>query len=129
MEITTLLIPGFNDDAAQLQELTAFIVRELGIDTPWHVSRFFPTYRLLDRPPTPVSTLHRAREIGRQAGLRYVYEGNTPGGEGENTRCPACSELIIERYGFAVVSNRLTNGHCPTCRAVIAGVDMGHGAP
>lgn len=129
LEITTLLIPGLNDDAAQLQELTSFIVRELGIDTPWHVSRFFPTYRLLDRPPTPVSTLHRAREIGRQAGLRYVYEGNTPGGEGENTRCPACSELIIERHGFAVASNRLTDGHCPTCRGGIAGVDMGHGAP
>ncbi len=124
IELTTLLIPGLNDDAAQLQELTAFIARETGEDTPWHVSRFFPTYKMLDRPPTPISALHRARDIGRQAGLRYVYEGNAPGGEGENTRCPACSELLIERHGHSVASNNLRNGRCPTCRGAIAGVGL-----
>ena len=129
IELTTLLIPGLNDDAAQLQELTAFIVRETGEDTPWHISRFLPGYKMLDRPPTPVSALHRAREIGRQAGLRYIYEGNAMGGEGENTRCPACNELLIERHGFLVAGNNLTNGHCPTCRAAIAGIGLGHIVP
>jgi pyruvate formate lyase activating enzyme len=124
LELTTLIIPGLNDSDSELQELARFIVTNLGIDTPWHVSQFFPTYKLLDLPRTPVSTLRRARDIGLAAGLRYVYEGNVPGKGGENTRCPSCSALLIERYGYAIATNRISNGICPDCGTAIAGIGL-----
>lgn len=124
LELTTLIIPGLNDSDSELQELARFIVTNLGIDTPWHVSQFYPTYKLLDLPRTPVSTLRRARDIGLAAGLRYVYEGNVPGEGGENTSCPSCSTLLIERYGYAIGSNRISNGVCPGCGTAIAGVGL-----
>jgi pyruvate formate lyase activating enzyme len=124
LELTTLIIPGLNDDEKELQELASFIVANLGIDTPWHVSQFYPTYKLTDRPRTPLATLRRAREIGRAAGLRYVYEGNVPGEGGENTRCPSCAVLLIERYGFVIGTNRIRNGVCPDCGTAIAGIGM-----
>ena len=89
LELTTLIIPGLNDSDTELQGIASFIAANLGIDTPWHVSQFYPTYRLTDRPRTPVATLRRARDIGLAAGLRYVYEGNVPGQGGENTNCPS----------------------------------------
>ena len=92
LEITTLIVPGLNDDSAELKVLAEFIADELGKETPWHISRFHPTYKLIDRPPTPVKTLTKAREIGLQAGLKYVYTGNVPGNAGENTFCPSCGE-------------------------------------
>ncbi|MGA7875162.1 MAG: AmmeMemoRadiSam system radical SAM enzyme, partial [Desulfoferrobacter sp.] len=101
LEATTLLIPGLNDDESELRQLTRFLV-ELDREIPWHVSRFHPTYRLTDRPSTPVSTLHRAREIGLEAGLRYVYTGNVPGDDGENTFCHQCGSLLIRRMGFSM---------------------------
>ncbi|MDO9081531.1 MAG: radical SAM protein, partial [Desulfuromonadales bacterium] len=113
-----------NDDEKELQELASFIVANLGIDTPWHVSQFYPTYKLMDRPRTPLATLRRAREIGRAAGLRYVYEGNVPGEGGENTWCPSCATLLIERYGFVIGTNRIRNGVCPDCGTAIAGIGM-----
>jgi pyruvate formate lyase activating enzyme len=121
VEITTLLIPGLNDDPAELKDLAGFIA---GLDPgiPWHISRFHPTYRLLDVPPTPPAAIHRARDIGREAGLRYVYTGNLPGDEGENTDCHACGKRLIERWGFSVEKNHLQNGAGPACGAAVPGV-------
>ena len=95
VEVTTLIIPGLNDDPSALSRLAAFIADDLGKETPWHVSRFHPTYRLTDRPATPVETLIRAREIGLEAGLKYVYTGNIPGQGGEDTLCPGCGDAVI----------------------------------
>ena len=124
LELTTLVIPGLNDTDSELQGIAEFIVTNLGVDTPWHVSQFYPTHKLLDRPRTPVATLRRAREIGLAAGLRYVYEGNVPGEGGENTYCPSCSTLLIKRYGYAIETNRISNGACPDCNAAIAGIGL-----
>ncbi|MCU0558618.1 MAG: AmmeMemoRadiSam system radical SAM enzyme [Desulfobacterales bacterium] len=122
VEVTTLIVPGLNDDPAELKSLAEFLVRDLGPDTPWHISRFHPTYRLTDRPPTPVETLSAARRIGRKAGLAHVYTGNVPGDEGENTFCPACGEALIERWGFRVANVRLEEGRCVKCGTPITGV-------
>ncbi|MFH1026443.1 MAG: AmmeMemoRadiSam system radical SAM enzyme [Pseudomonadota bacterium] len=124
IELTTLIIPGLNDSDAELREIAGFIANRLGSDTPWHVSQFYPTYRLTDRPRTPVATLRKAREIGLAAGLRYVYEGNVPGEGGENTSCPSCENLLIKRYGYIIESDRIRNGACPDCGAAIAGVGL-----
>jgi pyruvate formate lyase activating enzyme len=124
LELTTLIIPGLNDSDRELQGLAEFIVTNLGIDTPWHVSQFFPTYKLIDRPRTPIATLRRARDIGIAAGLRYVYEGNVPGEGGENTYCPFCVSLLIKRYGYVIETDRLSNGACPDCGTVISGIGL-----
>ena len=124
IEITTLVIPGLNDSEAELQGIAAFIAGNLGVDTPWHVTQFYPTFKLIDRPRTPVETLRMARDIGKAAGLRFVYEGNVPGEGGENTWCPSCSSLLIKRYGFQIESNRITSGACPDCGLKIPGIDM-----
>ncbi len=122
IELTTLIIPGLNDSDADLQGIASFIMSNLGPDTPWHVSQFYPTFKLTDRPRTPVATLKKARDIGLATGLRYVYEGNVPGAGGENTYCPSCSSLLIERYGFTIIANRLHKGACPDCSTSIAGI-------
>jgi pyruvate formate lyase activating enzyme len=122
LELTTLVIPGVNDSDEELRNIAAFIVEDLGADTPWHVSRFYPTYKMTDRPPTPIATIKRAVAIGRKAGLQYVYAGNTNGGVGENTLCHGCQRVMIERSGFRVITNRLINGHCPDCEEAVAGV-------
>ncbi len=122
IELTTLIIPGLNDSDRELKELADFIVANLGVDTPWHVSQFYPTFRLTDRPRTPVESLKRAYDIGRASGLRYVYMGNVPGENGENSFCPACSALLIKRHAFSVINNRINNGACPDCGALIAGI-------
>jgi pyruvate formate lyase activating enzyme len=124
LEITTLIIPGLNDTDAELQGIAEFIATNLGEDTPWHVSQFYPTYLMTDRPHTPTATLRRARELGRAAGLHYVYEGNVPGEDGENTYCPFCSTLLIKRYGHMICTNRVQNGCCPDCGAFIAGIGL-----
>jgi pyruvate formate lyase activating enzyme len=123
-EVTTLVIPGHNDSAAELRQIAEF-VRSVGADVPWHVTGFYPTYRLLDRPPTPVATLQRARDIGRAAGLHYVYEGNVHGQGGEDTRCHVCSTLLVQRYGNQVLANHIRpDGSCPQCATAIPGVEM-----
>ena len=124
VEVTTLIIPGLNDDSGDLTRLANFIAQELGTETPWHVSRFHPTYRLTDRGPTPVETLMRAREIGTAAGLPFVYTGNIPGHGGENTICPGCGETAISRRGFQITQNRLEKGRCSGCATPIQGIDM-----
>jgi len=124
VEVTTLLIPGLNDDPGELNDLAAFIVEDLGDDTPWHVSRFHPTYRLTDRPPTPVDTLLNARKIGMKAGLKYVYTGNVPGEASENTYCSKCNSILINRRGFSVMQNSIENNRCRSCGAAVHGVGL-----
>ena len=123
VEVTTLIIPTLNDSDEELEEIANFIF-SLGKETPWHLSRFYPHYKLADLPPTSVEILHKAREIGKKAGLNYVYAGNVPGDEGENTFCPNCGEMVIRRYGFQVLENRLKQGKCPDCGTKIAGIGM-----
>ena len=121
VEITTLLIPALNDSDEELKDIAQFIAG-LGKETPWHISRFHPQFKMLNVPVTPISSLHRAVEIGKQAGLKYVYSGNVPGDEGENTHCFHCGNLLIERYGFKVVSINLTGNKCSKCGTQLDGV-------
>ncbi len=120
VEVTTLLIPGRNDSSEELRDIAAFIA---GIDKgiPWHVTAFYPTYKMVAEPRTPLATLERAREIGLAAGLHYVYEGNIPGSGGENTRCPGCGRELVRRRGFAILGNELADGSCPSCSVKIPG--------
>ncbi len=122
VEVTTLIVPQLNDDRAELEQLAAFISNDLGSETPWHISRFHPTYKLTDRSSTPVQTLNMAREIGLQAGLKYVYTGNVPGDAGENTFCHSCGQMVIERWGFQVGNIQMQNGQCTQCGTAIDGV-------
>ncbi len=121
-EIVYLVIPGQNDDAKELTDMCKWIVNELGADIPVHFTRFHPQYRLANLPPTPQATLNRAREIGLAGGLHFVYTGNVPGDEGENSYCPKCKKMLIRRFGFSILENRIKRGRCPDCRATIAGV-------
>jgi pyruvate formate lyase activating enzyme len=123
VEITTLIIPSLNDSEDFLKWVADFI-KSVDPAMPWHVTQFYPTYKLLDRPRTPVKTLRMAREIGLEAGLKYVYEGNIPGEGCENTYCPSCGELMIERFGFTLRIVNMKNSACPKCGTVIAGVGM-----
>ncbi len=121
MEVTTLLIPGLNDSVEELQQIAEFLA-SLDRSIPWHVTGFYPTYKMMDRDPTPLASLEKAREIGLAAGLHYVYEGNRPGHGGENTSCPACGNEVIARHGFLIEKNMLIKGSCPLCSAHLAGV-------
>lgn len=121
VEITTLLIPGWNDSTEELTQIADFIVR-LDPDIPWHVTRFHPTFQMTDRPATPVETIRRARDIGLDRGLRYVYTGNLPGEQGESTFCPECSTLLIERHGFFSIADRRKNKCCPGCGVALPGI-------
>jgi len=123
VEVTTLIIPGYNDDEDQLKEIAEFI-KSVGDEIPWHITAFYPAYKLLDVPPTPVESLRMARDIGIQVGLRYVYEGNIPGEGGESTYCSSCEELLIERSGFYIKRNKLVDGQCPKCKAKMDGVGI-----
>jgi pyruvate formate lyase activating enzyme len=124
IEVTTLVIPGYNDNDKDLRGVAQFIASELGSDTPWHVTAFHPANQLRDRPRTPAESLHRAWTIGREAGLNYVYEGNIAGG-GENTLCPGCGRTVIERQGFRLQSVQVRDGKCRFCAAELHGVGMG----
>jgi len=121
VEVTTLVIPGWNDSDEELKDIAGFI-HSVSPEIPWHVTRFWPTYQMTDRPPTPHETLRRAREIGLSAGLKYVYIGNIPDADGENTYCPACKTLVIERSGFQARQVHLAQGKCAACGEKIAGI-------
>jgi len=125
VEVTTLVVPGMNDSEGELRDIAQFIARELGAEVPWHVSRFHPDYKMVDRGPTPASTLQQAYDLGREAGLNYVYVGNMPGARLEDTICPNCGQRVIERRGFQVTRRNLRDGKCGNCGASIAGVGMG----
>ncbi|MFN3920978.1 MAG: AmmeMemoRadiSam system radical SAM enzyme [Caldimicrobium sp.] len=123
VEVTTLIIPGENDQERELRELVRFIRDELGPDTPWHISRFYPQYQMLNKSRTPVETLERAYYIGKEEGLYFIYIGNVPGHEKENTYCPKCGELLIERYGFTILQNKLKERNfCENCGFEIPGI-------
>jgi pyruvate formate lyase activating enzyme len=121
IELTTLIIPDHNDTEEELRDIARFI-RELGVDTPWHVTAFYPTYKLQDQPRTPAAVLKKAREIGLSEGLRYVYTGNVPGDEGENTYCYQCGKILIKRIGFTIQKNEIHDSKCYACGAKIDGV-------
>jgi pyruvate formate lyase activating enzyme len=124
IEVTTLVIPGWNDDEGELRQLADFIANKLGREVPWHVSAFHPTYRMLDRPATPPTTLQRAAAIGREAGLHHVYVGNLPVAGGEDTRCPHCGATVIQRRGFRLLAMDVQQGCCRVCGGKIAGVGL-----
>jgi len=114
------VIPGYNDSDEDLREIAEFL-SAVSPEIPWHVTAFYPTYRLKDAPPTPSKTIRRAAGIGRDAGLKYVYGGNIPGEE-ENTACANCGELLVERFGFRVARNGVVDGRCPSCGGEVSGV-------
>ena len=121
MEITTLLIPGLYDSDRELEDIAAFIAG-LGKETPWHISRFHPQFKMLDVPVTPLTSLHRAVEIGKRLGLKYVYSGNVPGDEGESTYCSNCHNRLIHRRGYTIISSSLTGAKCSKCKTELEGV-------
>jgi pyruvate formate lyase activating enzyme len=121
VEVTTLIIPELNDSEQDLTDIAEFIY-SVDPAIPWHVSQFYPTYRLLDKPRTPVEKLGQAVQIGRKAGLKYVYEGNVPGEGGENTYCPACNDTVIERFGYRIVKNTIKGTTCSNCGTEIEGI-------
>lgn len=122
VEVTTLIIPTINDDPIELRDIARFIADELGKDTPWHISRFFPAYKMTSLPPTPIEKLLRAYEIGKEEGLQYVYLGNVP--QEENTYCYNCGEVLIRRVGYYVARNIIADSKCPRCGSHIAGVGL-----
>jgi pyruvate formate lyase activating enzyme len=122
IEITTLLVPGLNDSDAELDVLTRWVAERLGVDVPLHFSAFHPDWKLLDRPPTPPSTLARAREIALANGLRYVYTGNVHDPAGQSTYCHACGALLVERDWYELGAWNLVDGSCARCGEPCAGV-------
>lgn len=121
LEITNLVIPTKNDSDEMIRDLCVWIESELGKETPVHFSRFHPQYKLQNLPPTPVETLKRAADIAHVSGLEYVYIGNVPGVEEENTYCPQCGKIVIGRTGYHVHAYKIKNGKCEFCGAEIAG--------
>lgn len=121
VEVVTNVIPGFNDTETELQRIGSWIKNSLGPEVPWHVTRFYPHLELRHISPTSVSELERAWSIGKKEGLWYVYLGNVPGHRGENTYCHICGELLIERYGFDIIKNRMVGGRCLKCNTMIPG--------
>jgi pyruvate formate lyase activating enzyme len=124
IELTTLVIPGHNDSDEEFHSIARFIRDELGLETPWHVSAFYPTYKLLEPSRTKPKTLARAREIALSEGLRYVYEGNIPGTEGEHTYCYQCKKAVIKRLGFTISEYHIKDGSCLYCGAAIDGIGL-----
>ncbi len=123
IEVTTLVIPGLNDSDEELEAVASFLA-ELGAEVPWHVSRFHPAHKLVQVGPTPTETLRRARKIGLEAGLRYVYIGNVPGEDGENTFCPKCGETLIGRVGYRTTEVGLRGSRCAACGTDVDGVGL-----
>lgn len=122
LEITNLIIPTKNDEMSVIREMCLWIKKELGPDTPIHFSRFYPLYKLRTLPPTPVSTLEKAREVALSAGLEYVYVGNIPGHAGESTFCPKCKKMVIQRTGYMVGEINVKAGKCKYCGKPIPGI-------
>ncbi|MBN1123787.1 MAG: AmmeMemoRadiSam system radical SAM enzyme [Sedimentisphaerales bacterium] len=124
MELTTLIVPGQNDSDEELREIARFIATEAGQGVPWHVSRFYPQYHMEDTAPTPVKTLERAYDIGKEEGLQFIYIGNLPGTRAESTFCPSCGTLLVERMGYTIQKNVIHDGRCPQCDAEIPGFGL-----
>ena len=124
VELTTLVIPGLNDDEQELRGLAEWIETAAGPETPWHLTRFEPAYKMKHIPPTPAATLVSAAEAAREAGLRHVYIGNAPEVESSATCCARCGERLIARAEFGVTEWHLVDGHCPRCKHALAGVGL-----
>lgn len=124
MEITTLVVPGENDSENELRQIAEFILNTCGADMPWHVSRFYPQYRHTDAEATPISTLEMAYDVAKDVGLNYVYIGNLRTQKAENTYCPKCGHLLIEREGYYIAKNRVKASSCPDCNERIAGFEL-----
>jgi pyruvate formate lyase activating enzyme len=122
LEIVNLVVPTLNDSNLMITHLIEWVVGEIGPDVPVHFTRFHPAYQMLQLPPTPVSTLEKAYETAKTKGLHYPYVGNVPSHPGNHTYCPSCGKIVVERTGFFVLSNRISNGKCPFCERAIAGV-------
>jgi pyruvate formate lyase activating enzyme len=120
VEVTTLIIPGENDGQRDLEEMAEFISNDLGRSVPWHLSAFFPNYKMQDHEATKIETLKKAKETGVRAGLEYIYLGNVI--SDSNTYCPECHALLIERNGYTVLKNSIKEGACPDCRYKIKGL-------
>jgi len=121
-EIVVLIIPTLNDDPGEVREMARWIHGELGPDVPVHFSRFHPTYKIKNLPPTPISTLERCQAIAAEEGMHYAYCGNVPGHPTESTYCPACGKAVIKRYGYTILENNIADGKCRFCKREIAGV-------
>ena len=122
LELVTLVVPGKNDDPATIREMCAWVAAELGPDTPHHFTRFSPRYKLPSLPPTDVATLESARRTAMETGLNYVYIGNVPGHEAENTWCPQCGALLIQRRGYTTTLKELRDGRCARCGLAVPGI-------
>lgn len=123
-EVTTLLIPGKNDSPEELDRLTDFLANELGPDTPWHISRFHPNYKMGTAAVTGRDSLEAAYAMGKDKGLKYVYIGNMPGLNRQQTFCPSCGQLLIDRAGFSASRPAITSGRCDACDEPIDGIDL-----
>ena len=121
-ELVILIIPTLNDDPGEVAQMSRWVVDNLGPDVPMHFTRFHPTYRMKNLPRTPISILDRCRRVAMKAGVYYVYAGNVPGHDAENTKCHHCGRELIRRMGFRVVSNDIRDGKCPGCKTAIPGV-------
>lgn len=120
IEITNLMIPGYNDSDEDIRSLVKFMADEVGVEVPLHFTRFFPQYQMQELPPTEIKYLEKAHKIARDAGMKYVYIGNVPTADGENTYCPECGETVIQRDGFSVMSDKIKETRkCPRCKADI----------
>ena len=117
-----LVVPTLNDSPEKVRWLAKWLFDSVGPDVPLHFSRFHPIYRLKNLPPTPVDALIRAREIAREVGMRYVYVGNVPGLEAENTFCPKCGKIVVGRRAYFIEENNIKNGTCGYCGERIPGV-------
>jgi pyruvate formate lyase activating enzyme len=124
LEVTTLVIPGLNDTDEELAWVARYLAEEVGPDTPWHISRFHGQHLMADTPSTPAHVLERAYELGKAAGLHYVYVGNLPGHATESTFCPVCATRVIERAGYRLGKRNLNEGKCARCGAEIAGIGL-----
>ncbi len=121
VEVTTLLIPGINDSEEELRDIARFI-KGISPDIPWHISAFYPAYKMQHVPPTPPESIRRAREVGLEEGLKFVYSGNLWGDEGENTYCPGCGRVVIGRVGYKITELNIVDGKCKFCGTPIPGI-------
>lgn len=122
IEVVTLLVPGKNDDEETVREIAKFLKNELGPDVPLHFLRFLPAFKMQNLPPTPLSVMIRARKIAMAEGLRYVYLGNVPGHEGQNTLCPKCGAVLIRRVGYLTLESKMNDDKCSLCGTKIPGL-------
>lgn len=123
VEVSTLLIPTLNDSPEEMEKI-AFFLLNIKHDIPWHLSRFQPNYQMKNLPTTPIKTIRQSRKIGLKAGLKYVYSGNVPGDPGENTYCPRCGQVVIERFSYTIHNYRIRDSKCPICGTPIAGIGL-----